>query len=64
MKEEFFMCTCALVLWMPAAHTAAAAYLCAAEPKPSGCPVLSSELLPCSPAPGTVSSKEGVQSEL
>lgn len=54
-----FRCTCALVPWMPAIHAAAAICLYTDVLKLSGCPNLSSELLPCSPAPGTASSEEG-----
>lgn len=54
-----FRCTCALVLWMPAVHAAAAVCLCADVLRLSGCPTLSSELLLCSPAPGVASSEEG-----
>lgn len=53
------MCTCALVPWMQAVHAVAAVCLCVGVLRLSGCPALSSELLPCSPSPGTASSENG-----
>lgn len=51
-------CTCALVPWMQGVHEVAAVCLCAAVLRLSGCPALSSELLPCSPSPGAASSED------
>lgn len=54
-----FWSTCALAPWRPAVHAAVGVCLYADALKLSGCPTLSSELLPCSPLPGNASSAGG-----